>query len=113
MLFVAEYDFGWDMFDAAIAKRLEWDSAAPEDFRFIGEFIWPHGEPAFRGVAVFECDSIDAVNQFVLHYGPTLRMRVHPASDVLSAIRSATGKALPAGRRRARASQAAAGKRRA
>lgn len=92
MLFVAEYDLGWDQLDAAIAKRLEWDSAAPEDFRFVGEFIWPNGEPAFRGVAIFECNSIDSVNQFVLHYGPTLCLRVHPASDVLAAIRSATGK---------------------
>ncbi len=96
MLFIAEYEFSWDMLDAAVAKRLEWDQAAPEDFAFVGEFIWAHGDPAFRGVAIFQCESVDSVHQFVLHYGPTLRMRVHPATDVLSAIAAYTGQ-RPAG----------------
>jgi hypothetical protein len=99
MLFVAEYEFGWDMLDAAVAKRLEWDAVAPEDFAFVNEYIWVAGEPPFRGVAIFECASVEAVHQFVLHYGPTLKVRVHPATDVLSAIQAYTGQA-PAGAER-------------
>ncbi|GBD26349.1 hypothetical protein HRbin30_01681 [bacterium HR30] len=95
MLFVAEYDLRWEDVDNAIAKRLEWSEHMPEGFRFIGEYIWPDHEPAFRGVAIFEADSVEAVNSFVLHYGSTLRMRVHPASDVLSAIASTTGQRVP------------------
>lgn len=91
MLFVAEYDLRWEDVDAAIAKRLEWAEHTPEGFRFVGEYIWPNHDPAFRGVAIFEAESVEAVNSFVLHYGATLRMRVHPASDVLSAIAAATG----------------------
>lgn len=86
MLFVAEYEFTWDALDAVIAKRLEWDDAKPDGFRFIGEYVWQDREPPFRGVAVFDADSVEAVNSFVLHYGPTLKIRVHPASDVVSAI---------------------------
>ena len=86
MLFVAEYDITWPALDAAIAKRLEWDGAKPDGFRFIGEYVWQGGEPPFRGVAIIEAESVEAINSFVLHYGPTLTMRVHPASDVVTAI---------------------------
>jgi len=86
MLFVAEYELSWPTLDAAIAKRLEWDDAMPEGFRFVGEYVWQDGEPPFRGVAIIEADSVEALNGFVLHYGPTLKIRVHPASDVVSAI---------------------------
>ena len=86
MLFVAEYELTWPTLDAAIAKRLEWDEAKPDGFRFIGEYVWQDGEPPFRGVAIIEAESVEALNSFVLHYGPTLRIRVHPASDVVGAI---------------------------
>jgi hypothetical protein len=86
MLFVAEYELQWDMLDAAIAKRLEWNTTMPEGFRFVGEYVWQDGEPPFRGVAIFEAADVEAINSFTLHYGPTLKIRIHPASDVVSAI---------------------------
>ena len=86
MLFVAEYDFGWDALSAVVAKRLEWGEVQPESFRFIAEYVWQDREPAFRGIAVIDADDIDALNAFALHYGPTLRMVVHPAADVASGI---------------------------
>jgi hypothetical protein len=86
MLFVVDYELTWEMLEAAMAKRLEWDDLKPEGFRFLGEYIWPDGDPAFRGVAIFEADTVEDLNGFVLHYGPTLKMRAHPASDVVSAI---------------------------
>ena len=86
MLFVAEYEFTWSTLEASIAKRLEWDDAKPDGFRFIGEYVWQDGEPPFRGVAIIEADTVDALNSFALHYGPALKIRVHPASDVVSAI---------------------------
>ncbi len=97
MLFVAEYELQWEALDAAIAKRLEWDTTMPEGFRFVGEYVWQDGEPPFRGVAIFEADHVEAINSFALHYGPTLKIRVHPASDVVSAIGGA-----PSGRETAR-----------
>ena len=86
MLFVAEYDLTWDMLDAAIAKRLEWEDAKPDGFRFVAEYVWQDRDPPFRGIAVIETDDVEAINAFVLHYGPALRVRLFPASDVLSAI---------------------------
>lgn len=86
MLFVAEYEFGWDALSAVVAKRLEWDAAQPDGFRFVGEFIWQDREPPFRGVAVIEADGVEALNAFALHYGPTLRMVIHAATDVQSGI---------------------------
>jgi len=86
MLFVAEYELTWPTLDAAIAKRLEWNEVMPDGFRFIGEYVWQDGDPPFCGVAIIEAESVEALNSFVLHYGPTLKVRVHPASDVVSAI---------------------------
>src|SRR5713101_2403977 len=90
MLFVAEYELNWDALDAMIAKRLEWDDAKPDGFRFIGEYVWQDREPPFRGVAIIEADSVEALNSFALHYGPSLKIRLHPASDVVSALRMVT-----------------------
>ena len=87
MLFVAEYEvMNWDSLDAVVAKRLEWDAMRPDDFRLVGEYVWQDRDPPFRGVAIIEADSVDAVNSFVLHYGPTLRVQVHPATDVVQGI---------------------------
>jgi Domain of unknown function (DUF3303) len=106
MLFVAEYELSWEMLEAAVAKRLEWQHAQPRGFRFVAEYVWPDADPAFRGVAVIEADSVAALNSFALHYGPALRMRLHPASDVVSAIRLFKGEEaaapLPASRARRR-----------
>jgi len=86
MLFVAEYEFGWDALSTVVAKRLEWSEAQPDGFRFVGEYIWQQREPPFRGVAVIETDAIEALNAFALHYGPTIKMTIHPATDVHSGI---------------------------
>lgn len=88
MLFVAEYELTWDTLEAAMAKRLEWDELRPKGFRYIGEYVWQDGDPAFRGVVIFEADGIDAINAFTLQYGPSLTMKIHPADDVVSAIAS-------------------------
>ena len=74
------------MLSAVVAKRLEWDAAQPEGFRFVGEYIWQNREPPFRGFAVIEAKDVEALNAFALHYGPTLRMAIHPATDVHSDI---------------------------
>jgi hypothetical protein len=86
MLFVAEYEFGWDALSTVVAKRLEWDAAQPDGFRFVGEYIWQDREPPFHGVAVIEAADVHALNAFALHYGPTLRMVIHAATDVQSGI---------------------------
>jgi hypothetical protein len=86
MLFVAEYEFGWESLSAVVAKRLEWDGVQPDGFRFVGEYIWQDREPPFRGIAVIEAGAVEALNAFALHYGPTLTMAIHPASDVQSGI---------------------------
>ena len=104
MLFVAEYEFGWDSLEAAMARRLEWDDLKPSGFRYVGEYIWQDGDPPFRGIAIFEADSVDDVNSFVVNYGPILTMKVHPASDVVSAIASFPGATTPAPAKRRAAS---------
>lgn len=86
MLFVAEYAFAWDALAAVAAKRLEWEGAQPEGFRFVGEWVWKDREPAFRGVAVIEAEDVEALNSFALHYGTSLTMTFHPVSDVMSAL---------------------------
>ncbi|MEO8602510.1 MAG: DUF3303 family protein [bacterium] len=86
MLFVAEYDFDWEALSAVVAKRLEWGEVQPETFRFVGEFVWQDRHPPFRGIAIIETDDVEALNAFALHYGPTLNMAIHPASDVASGI---------------------------
>ena len=87
MLFVAEYAFTWDALATVAAKRLEWDAAQPDGFRFVGEWVWKEAEPAFRGVAVLDVEDVEALNTFALHYGATVIMTFHPVSDVMSALR--------------------------
>jgi hypothetical protein len=65
---------------------LEWDAAQPAGFRFVGEWVWKDLDPAFRGVAVLEVDDVEALNAFALHYGATITLSFHAASDVMSAI---------------------------
>jgi hypothetical protein len=86
MLFVAEYEFGWDALTTVVAKRLEWGEAQPDGFRFVGEYIWQDREPPFRGIAVIEAETVEALNAFALHYGPTLKLAIRVATDVQSGI---------------------------
>lgn len=86
MLFIVEYDLTWENLEPVIAKRIEWDAAQPEGFRLIGEYVWQDHDPPFRGVAIIEAESVEALNAFVLHYGPTMRVSMHAASDVVSSI---------------------------
>ena len=86
MLFVAEYEFGWEALSTVVAKRLEWGHAQPDGFRVVGEYIWQEREPAFRGIAVIDAREVEVLNAFALHYGPTLKMMIHPATDVQSGI---------------------------
>lgn len=86
MLFVAEYELEWEHLEAVIAKRLEWDAVQPAGFRFVGEYVWQDHAPPFRGVAIIEAATVEALNSFALHYGPALKIRTHAASDVVSAI---------------------------
>ena len=86
MLFVAEYEFGWEALATVVAKRLEWGEMQPDGFRFVGEYIWQDREPAFRGIAVIEAREVEVLNAFALHYGPTLKMVIHAATDVRSGI---------------------------
>lgn len=96
MLFVAEYEFGWEHLATVVAKRLEWDTAQPENFRFVGEYIWQDRDPPFRGLAIIEAEAVEALNAFALHYGPTLRMAIHPATDVASGLRQVQAPPRPA-----------------
>ena len=101
MLFIAEYDFTWENLESVIARRIEWDTAQPDGFRMVGEYVWQDRDPPFRGVAVIEAESVEALNAFVLHYGPTLRVSIHAASDVVSSIAALGHGAAPqSGRRR-------------
>jgi hypothetical protein len=93
MLFVAEYSLGWDGLEAAAAKRLEWPEVRPETFRFVSEYIWHDGDTPFRGIAIIDVESVEDLHHFVLHYGSTVRMRIHPATDVMSGIETTMGAA--------------------
>ena len=86
MLFVAEYELTWDNLEPVIAKRIEWDQAQTEGIRVVGEYVWADRDPPFRGVAIIEAETVGALNAFVLHYGPTLKLSLHAASDVVSSV---------------------------
>jgi hypothetical protein len=104
MLFVAEYEFGWEALSTVVAKRLEWGQAQPDGFRFVGEYIWQDRDPPFRGVAVIEAGEVEALNAFALHYGPTLKMVIHAATDVQSGIAMLHDAQAPKPRRKKRRS---------
>ena len=61
MLFVAEYEFGWESLSSVVAKRIEWGEVQPDGFRFVGEYVWQDGDPPFRGVAIIEAQSVEAL----------------------------------------------------
>src|SRR5262245_20725810 len=93
MLFVAEYELSWETLEAAVAKRIEWGELQPEGFHFIGEYVWPDGDPPFRGIAIIDADSVETLNSFVLNDGETVKMRVHPASDLATGVEMVAGRA--------------------
>jgi hypothetical protein len=84
--FALEYALSWDHLEEVIAKRIDWDEVQPEDFRFESEYAWPDADGGFRGVAIVEVGSVEALNTLLFHYGPLLHVRASPASDVLSSI---------------------------
>ncbi len=86
MRFALEYEVGWEQLELAVAKRIAWDDAQPDDFRFEAEYIWPGGDGGFRGVAIAEVGSVAALNALIFHYGSTVTLRAFPASDVLGTI---------------------------
>ena len=86
MRFALEYVVGWDQLEQAIAKRIDWDEVQPDDFAFEAEYMWPDADGGFRGVAIAEIGSNTSLNTLIFHYGPVLKLRVSPASDVLSSI---------------------------
>jgi hypothetical protein len=103
MLFVAEYEFDWESLSSVVAKRLEWNAVQPDGFRFVGEYIWQDRDPPFRGIAVIEAADVEALNAFALHYGPTLKIAIHVATDVQSGIAMLHEPPRPKSRRARRA----------
>ena len=91
MLFVVEYTIAWTDLDTVLAKRMEWEAVKPSSFRYVGEWVWQESDPPFRGMAVVEAEDIDALNAYVLHYGPSVKVKIHPATDVPSAMKQASG----------------------
>jgi hypothetical protein len=92
MLFVVEYTIAWTELDTVLAKRMEWEAVKPPSFRYIGEWVWQEADPPFRGMAVVEAEDVDSLNAYVLHYGPSVKVKIHPATDVPSAMKQATGR---------------------
>lgn len=91
MIFVIEYTVAWADLDTVLAKRMEWEGVRPAGFKYVGEWVWQQAEPPFRGMAVVEADSIDVLNAYVLHYGPSIKVQIHPATDVPTAMKQAMG----------------------
>jgi len=86
MLFLATYEIPIEHLDAAIAKRLEWDVAAPETMKLVGEWV-AHGSGSIvRGVVVFETTDPADIQALILYYGKAVTFDVRPASDVPAAL---------------------------
>ncbi len=86
MLFVAEYQVNWDQLEAAVAKRLDWQEIKPEGFKYHGEYLWHDTDPPFRGIAIIEAETVEDVHTYILHYGPTLTLKVNPATDLMTGL---------------------------
>jgi hypothetical protein len=88
MLYLANYEVALDQLENAMAKRLEWEEAAPEGFRVVCEYA-VHGQPPpFGGVLVFETDDVEHITALVLFFGKTVTFDIRPASDVKQTIES-------------------------
>jgi hypothetical protein len=86
MLFLANYEMKLAHLDAAIAKRLDWDVAAPETMKIVGEWVAHGSGEVVRGVLVFETSDPADIQSLILYYGTTVTFDVRPASDVPSAV---------------------------
>lgn len=86
MLFLGFYEMSLGNLDAAIAKRLDWEVAAPESMKIVGEWVQHGSSDAVRGCVVFETDDPGDVQSLVLYYGTTVKFDVRPASDVRTAL---------------------------
>ncbi len=86
MLFLATYEIHLENLDAAIAKRLEWDVAAPETMKLVGEWVAHGSGDIVRGVVVFETNDPADIQALILYYGKAVTFDVRPASDVPAAL---------------------------
>lgn len=87
MLFVAFYETQLAKLETVLAKRLEWDVAAPPTFKLLHEFVQHGSSDPIRGVVVFESDDPGDIQTLILYYGESVRFDVRPASDVRTAIK--------------------------
>lgn len=86
MLFLGFYDMDLANLDAAVAKRLEWDVAAPETMKILGEWVQHGSTDRVRGCVVFETDDPGDLQQLVTYYGTSVKFDIRPASDVRTAL---------------------------
>lgn len=86
MLFLAFYETSLAKLDAVVAKRLEWDVAAPPTIKILGEWVQHGSSDPIRGVIVFETEDAGDIQTLVLYWGETVKLDVRPASDVKTAI---------------------------
>jgi len=86
MLFLGTYEIKLEHLDAVIAKRLEWDVAAPEGMKLVGEWVAHGSGDIVRGVLVFETNDPADIQSLILYYGTAVKFDVRPASDVPSAL---------------------------
>jgi hypothetical protein len=86
VLFLAFYELALANLDAAVAKRLEWDVAAPESMKILGEWVQHGSSERVKGCVVFETDDPGDLQTLVLYYGTTVAFDVRPASDVKTAL---------------------------
>jgi hypothetical protein len=96
VLFLAFYETTLAKLDATVAKRLEWDTAAPPTIKILGEWVQHGSSEAIRGVIVLETDDPSDIQTVVLYWGDTVKLDIRPASDVKTAIeriKSAEGEA--------------------
>ncbi len=86
MLFLAFYETSLAKMEAVIAKRLDWDVAAPPSFKLVAEYVQHGSSDPIRGVIVFETDDAGDISTLILYYGETVKLDVRVASDVRTAI---------------------------
>ncbi len=86
MLFLAHYEIPIEHLDAAIAKRLDWEVAAPETMKIVGEWVAHGSGDIVRGVVVFETSDPADIQQLILYYGKAVTFDVRAASDVPAAL---------------------------
>lgn len=89
MLFLAFFETTPPRLEAVIARRLEWDVAAPPTLRLLGEWVQHGSSESIRGVIVLETDDPGDIQALVLHYGDSVKLDVRPAADMKTAIERA------------------------